>query len=155
MDNRTGFNVTNMSIPFTNITMNVDTRKVPLDVSVIITIIINCITCPFTVMLNVFVIMAMKRRPRLQSYAKNLLTCLPLTDAVTGLIVQPSFILWNILQIFGKRNTVAFRVLHKSSLRACSVCSSLHLMSLGRGSQRSNTLRIMFKLLQEEKSRWP
>ena len=66
------------------------TANVTLEVSYIITIIINSITCPFTVLLNVLVIiMAVKRRPRLQTNSNIFLACLAATDALTGLIVQP------------------------------------------------------------------
>ena len=50
--------------------------NVAVEVSYIFTIIINSITCPFTVLLNVLVIMAVKKRPRLQTNANILLACL-------------------------------------------------------------------------------
>ena len=56
-------------------------------------IIINGITCPFTFILNVLVIAAVKRRPRLQSNANIMLACLAVTDALIGLIAQPLFVL--------------------------------------------------------------
>ena len=95
-----------------------------------ITTIINCITCPFTVLLNVLVIMAVKRRPRLQSYTNILLACLAATDVLTGLAVQPSFILWKTFQLLGMTYDEMYtvRVCHNSLIRAVSVCSCLHLM---------------------------
>ena len=48
----------------------------PLQVSYITNIIFNSISCPFTVLLNVLVILAVKSRPRLQSKPNN-------TDAIT------------------------------------------------------------------------
>ena len=97
-----------MRTNFTNATKMTSTEKdtanIPLEVSYIITIIINSITCPFTVLLNVLVIMAVKRRPRLQTNSNILLACLAATDALTGLIVQPSFILWKIFQFLGAGN---------------------------------------------------
>ncbi|KAL9960279.1 hypothetical protein ACROYT_G033718 [Oculina patagonica] len=71
-----------------------DTKNVPQEVTFIITIIINSISCPFTILLNVLVIMAVKRRPRLQSNTNILLACLAATDVLTGRLVQPSFIAW-------------------------------------------------------------
>ncbi|CAH3168045.1 unnamed protein product, partial [Porites evermanni] len=78
-------------------------------ISFLINIIINVVICPFTVLLNVLVIMAVKRRPRLQRNSNILLACLAATDTATG---------------------AGSRVLdfHNSSLRALFVCSSLHLM---------------------------
>ena len=118
-----------MSSRFSNTTMEEETRlSLPVQVSFIISIIINSITCPFTVVFNVLVIVAVKRRPRLQSYSNILLACLAATDAVNGLLVQSSFILWMILKLLGITTEVTVNNFHNSALRASLVCSSLHLM---------------------------
>ena len=89
--------------------MDDGTPNVPLDIHDIITVIINCIAGPLTFLLNVLVIMAVKRRPRLQSKANILLACLAVTDALTGLLVQPAFILYKISHFLGKpKNLVYF-----------------------------------------------
>ncbi|KAL9964508.1 hypothetical protein ACROYT_G028159 [Oculina patagonica] len=76
---------------FTNKLVNIskegETRNLLYEVNSIINVIINSITCPLTVLLNVLVIMAVKRRPRLQSYTNILLACLAATDVLTGLTV--------------------------------------------------------------------
>ena len=108
-----------------------DTQNVPVLVSLISTVIINGISCPLTVLLNVLVIMTVKRKPRLQTYTNILLACLAATDAVlTGLLVQPSFILWKTLQLLGKtsQETTDATRFHNSSLHTAFMCSSLHLM---------------------------
>ena len=92
--------------------MDDEALNVPLKINYIITIILNSITCPFTVALNVLVIMAVKRRPRLQSYANILLACLAVTDALTGLLVQPTFIIWRIFQLLGGINTEIVHTFH-------------------------------------------
>ena len=100
----------------------------PVQVSLAINLIINIITCPFTVVLNILVIMAVKRRPRLQSNANILLACLAATDAMNGLLVQSSFILWIIfkyLSLTGEQTVLTF---HNSALCGWFVCSSLHLL---------------------------
>ena len=98
MANLTGSNFTNFSSKFTN---DEDAANVSLRVSYIITIIINSITCPFTVLLNVLVIMAVKRRRRLQTNSNILLACLAATDALTGLTSQPSFVAWKTSELRG------------------------------------------------------
>ena len=122
----------NLSIKFSNITSeDVLSLSVPVMVSFIINIIINSITCPLTVRLNVLVIMAVKRRPTLQSYANILLACLAATDVVTGLLVQPSFILHMFLKLLEVDDEDVRHVVinfHNSALRFLLVCSSLHLM---------------------------
>ena len=129
MANLSGSNFTSK---FSNVTMDSETR---LDLSMhfkfIITIVINSITCPFTVMLNVLVIMAVKRRPRLQTNTNILLSCLAVTDALTGLTTQPSFILWITSQFLGMaRQTDSLKDFHGICLRVISICSLLHLMLL-------------------------
>ena len=109
--------------------MEDESKNAPVDVSLIVNIIISSITCPFTVLLNVLVIMAVKRRPRLQSNANILLACLAATDALTGLIVQPSFLTELVLMLLGKDNLASrIRSYAVSFLDIMSVCSCLQLM---------------------------
>ena len=127
MNNLTDF--TNISSMFTNSTTEDDTAKIK--VSYIIAIIINCITCPFTVLLNMLVIMAVKRRPRLQTNANILLACLAATDTLAGLTSQPSFILLSLLkalQLVGVAKNNPVRLFYNVVLRILSICSCLHLM---------------------------
>ena len=121
-----------------NLTFNVSNAldepprlSAPEQMCLIINIILNVITCPFTVLLNTLVIIAVKRRPTLQSYANILLACLAATDAVSGVLAQPSFILYMMLLVLGvggKSAEDAAQSFHYSSMRAVLVCSSLHLI---------------------------
>lgn len=122
MANLTGSNFPND----TKITTEDDTSIVPLEVS-FISIIINFISCPFTVLLNVLVIVAVKRRPRLQSNANILLACLAVTDALAGLTVQPSFIAWKSCRLLHSSYTNEIRAFHSRSIRFLCLCSVLHL----------------------------
>ena len=130
MANLTESNSTNFTAKFSNSTVDSETQNSPLNVHFIITIIINGITCPFTVLLNVLVIMAVKRRPSLQNNANILLACLAATDALTGLTTQPSFIAWKTSQLVGfKIRSGPFRYFgHNPFIRLWSVCSCLHLV---------------------------
>ena len=56
-----------------------------------------------------------------------MLACLAATDALTGLITQPAFILWKTFEITGALNYNPASVIHGSALRALSVSSCLHL----------------------------
>ena len=125
MANLSGINlITNV----TKMTMEGDTRNVPREVSFIIAIIINGISCPFTVLLNVLVIMAVKRRPRLQSNTNILLACLAVTDALTGLVVQPSFIIAKSFYFLNGTHSEVLGACHAVFIRSLSVCSALQLM---------------------------
>ena len=76
-------------------------------------------------------IIAVKTRPTLQSYANILLACLAATDAVSGVLAQPSFILYMMLLLLGvggKSAEDAAENFHFSSIRVVLVCSSLHLI---------------------------
>ena len=99
----------------------------PLMVTNIIAIIINGITCPFTVLLNVLVIMAVKKRPRLQTNSNILLACLAASDALSGLTVQPSFILWKTFQLMAAGNSDRFQNIHTMLLAVLAMSSVLHL----------------------------
>ena len=118
----------NFTNNLTNFTTEGETRNVAWENSLIITIIINSITCPFTVLFNVLVIMAVKKRHRLQTNTNILLACLAVTDALTGLVMQPSFILWKTLQLLGSSYQSSTQLVSNSVFRALSVCSCLHLM---------------------------
>ena len=90
---------------FTNFTNKTsredDTADVPPVAGAIIIIIINTISFPCTVLLNVLVIKAVKTTPRLRTNSNILLACLAVTDALTGLLGQPLFVLWKIFLLVG------------------------------------------------------
>ena len=123
----------NSTFMFSNNTLDEPASRLSTQaqISLIINIIINIITCPFTVLLNALVIIAVKTRPTLQSYANILLACLAATDAVSGVLAQPSFILYMMLLLLGvggKSAVDEVHLSHNSVLRAVLVCSSLHLI---------------------------
>ena len=64
-------------------------------------IIMNILSCPVTIVMNVLVIVAVKTRPTLQSKYNILLACLAGTDLLVGAASQPSFILGQIYVIQG------------------------------------------------------
>ena len=99
-----------------------------LYVSSVITVVFNSITCPLTFLLNVLVIMAVKRTSRLQTKANMLLACLAVTDAFTGLLTQPLFIVWKAFYLLKVPNEYAVGIAHLCVLRGLTICSALHLM---------------------------
>jgi len=64
-------------------------------------IILNILSFPVTILMNVLVIMAVKKRPRLQSKYNILLACLAGTDLLVGAASQPSYIVGQIYVIRG------------------------------------------------------
>ena len=97
-------------------------------------IIINSIACPFTVLLNVLVIMAVKKRPSLQSNSNILLACLAVTDLLTGLVAQPSFVIWKTFYVLKNAPDIAAvdaaKEIHNYFLRVLTISSSLQLILL-------------------------
>ena len=64
-------------------------------------IILNILSFPVTILMNVLVKMAVKTRPRLQSKYNILLACLAVTDLLVGAASQPTFIAGQIFVIKG------------------------------------------------------
>ncbi|XP_068756715.1 histamine H2 receptor-like [Montipora capricornis] len=91
-------------------------------------IFINVIGCPFTIGLNVLVIKGVKRRPRLQSNSNIMLACLAVTDVMTGLISQPSYILWQTFLLLDIDIAYYFSAVHMLCIVVLSYSSALHLM---------------------------
>ena len=99
-------------------------------VVLIIQIIISTTTCPFTILLNSFVIFAVKKSPRLQSKSNVLLAYLAATDAFIGLTAQPSSILVELFRLFDMKS-LATKIrlnFHNRVLLAGITNSLLHLM---------------------------
>ena len=93
-------------------------------------IIISTTTCPFTILLNSFVILAVKKKPLLQSKPNILLACLAATDAFIGLTAQPSSILVEVFRLIDM-TSLAQKIrlnFHNRVLLAGITNSLLHLM---------------------------
>ena len=105
-----------------------DSGDVPSVAGSFIMIIINTITCPFTVLLNALVIKAVKTTPGLRTNSNILLSCLAVTDVLTGLFSQPFFILWQIFQILGLSNSKTLQKCFQVSVIVLQTASYLHLM---------------------------
>ena len=99
----------------------------PVKISYITNIVFHSIACPFTVLLNVLVILAVKSRPRLQNKPNILLACLAVTDAMNGLAAQPAFILSTTLKLL-RMTSQTLEFFHNIASRALYVCSALHLI---------------------------
>ena len=111
-------------------------RVQPLDFSFTVgtILIINSIACPFTVLLNVLVIIVVRKRPSLQNNTNILLSCLAVTDLLTGLLAQPSFVIWKTFYVLKNARDItavdAVKEIHNYFLRVLNISSSLHLILL-------------------------
>ena len=79
-------------------------QKFPADLYglLILTAILNAISCPFTILLNTLVILAVKTKRRLQNPANVLLACLAVTDVIVGLVSQPLYLTITVFLLRGK-----------------------------------------------------
>ena len=64
--------------------------------------VLNLAACPFTILLNTLVMVAVKTKRRLQTHPNILLACLALTDLMAGLVLQPLYIAMTIFLLKGK-----------------------------------------------------
>ena len=55
----------------------------------LLVVLINAITCPLTIFLNMLVILAVKTKRQLNTNYNTVLACLATTDFLVGLTVQP------------------------------------------------------------------
>ena len=70
--------------------------------SLITAAILSSIASPFTIFLNLLVMVAVKIKRRLQTHPNILLACMAVTDLLVGLVVQPLYITKTILLLQGK-----------------------------------------------------
>ena len=55
-------------------------------------IIVNALTCPLIIVLNILVMVAVKTKPQLRTKSNIALACLSTTDLVVGVVLQPLYI---------------------------------------------------------------
>lgn len=100
-------------------------------VSTLAAVILNIVTCPMTVCLNLLVVVAVIRKHRLQTMYNILLSALAATDLVVGAVVQPSFIVQEMSLIKGSSLTVYCATYNKVVFLFLAPClASLSLLAL-------------------------
>ena len=87
--NQTAFNTTFSSCGFSNSPVN--TANISSDVRAVFIarIVLNALTCPLIIVLNILVMVAVKTKPQLRTESNIALACLATTDLVVGLVLQP------------------------------------------------------------------
>ena len=82
----------------------------------VINIVILVITCPFTIVLNALVAIAVKMKARLQSIPNIALACLAASDTMVGICVQPLYISLLISILQGRKFSNAPCPLQKAAI---------------------------------------
>ena len=67
----------------------------------VLSIILNFLTCPLTVLLNTLVMIAVKTKPSLQTMHNVILASMAVTDLAVGVVLQPVFIAREIFRLWG------------------------------------------------------
>ena len=67
----------------------------------VLSIILNLLTCPLTVLLNTLVMIAVKTKPSLQTMHNVILASMAVTDLAVGVVLQPVFIAREIFRLWG------------------------------------------------------
>lgn len=100
-------------------------------VTIIVTSAVSLLTIPFTILLNLLVILAVKRKRYLRKKHHILLACLAGTDLLVGAIGQPLFIVCQIQHLLGMGPICLLDSILGYVLFAACVASLLHLTIIG------------------------
>ena len=94
--NHTTDNTTFVSCGFAFLPIN--PAKISPDLHAVfnIRLVVNALTCPLIILLNILVMVAVKTKRQLRTKSNIALACLATTDLVVGLFVQPLQIAWHI-----------------------------------------------------------
>ena len=92
--------------------------------------VLNIVTCPFTIVLNSLVMIAVKTKARLKTNSNTALGCLAVTDVLMGAIGQPIFVAGTILILQGDTSNehCTLQRLSRIVIRALSGASIRHLV---------------------------
>lgn len=103
-------------------------------VFLVLAAVIESLSCPFTVLLNALVMVAVKTKRHLQTHLNILLASLALTDLMVGLVVQPLHITTTVFHLQGKGPDEVCEIMSAFlvSFFSFSAASLFHLALLSR-----------------------
>ena len=87
--NHTAFNTTISSCGNSCYSINLANISPDFRAVLIIRIVVNILTCPLIIGLNILVMVAVKTKPQLRTKSNIALVCLSTTDLIVGLVLQP------------------------------------------------------------------
>ena len=123
------------SLDLTNITPGV--RAV-----LIIRIVVNALTCPLIIVLNILVMVAVKTKPQLRTKSNIALACLSTTDLIVGLAFQPLHITATSLFLKGERMFCTITGISKTITFICILASLHHLVLMS--AERYVAIKLPF-----------
>ena len=98
------------SVPYLRIPVTVETLSPELRFVFIFRIAVNAVSCPFVILLNILVMVAVKTIRQLRTKSNVSLACLATTDLVVGLVVQSLQIVRCSFMLKGETGIICNRV---------------------------------------------
>ena len=99
----TAFNTTISSCGNSLYSINLTDISPGVRAVLIVRIVVNALTCPLIILLNMLVMVAVKTKPQLRTKSNIALACLSTTDLIVGLAIQPLHITATSLFLKGER----------------------------------------------------
>ena len=94
------------------------------------TIAINGLSTPFAVVSNFFIVLVIVRNVSLQTPSNILLGCLAVCDLLVGLVVQPCYISFRIMETFSHVVPCSLRIVYSESFWVCYGVSFMTLSAI-------------------------
>ena len=102
-----------------------------VQIALVLNIIINIFTFPFTVVLNALVIFAVKTKRRLRAHKSNfMIALLATTDFPVGIFVQPMLVAWLIAILFNLRTKLCPFLVFRLVISCLVGVSLIHLLMI-------------------------
>ena len=112
----------------------------------LVTGVINAVLFPFAVIANVFIIFVISRKRSLQTPSNVLLACLAISDLFVGLVVQPSYVAFRLLENANGFVPCAVRMLYSMGFYMCYGVSFMTLCAISC----ERLLTLMYPLRYQE-----
>lgn len=96
----------------------------------LVTGVLNAVLSPFAVATNLLIVFVISRRSSLQTPSNALLACLAVSDILVGLLVQPSFVAYRLLENANGFVPCAVRMLYSTGFYACYGVSFMTLCAI-------------------------
>lgn len=113
----------------------------------LVTAVINGFCSPLAVMANLLVVFAIARNSALHTPPNVLLACLALSDLLVGLVVQPCYVVFRLLENIKHFVPCALRILYSESFWVCYGVSFLTLSAISFERYIALRLHLRYKEL--------
>lgn len=109
------------------------------------TAVINLLFVPVAIITNLLIILAISKNSLLQSPSNVLISCLAFSDLLVGLIVQPCFITFRIMENISYFVPCSFRVVYSESFWVCYGVSFMMLSAISFERYIALRLHLRYK----------